>query len=76
MADLEAPVVTLLDETGAEREFRLHDAFELEGGSFYLVEAVGEEGEVLILREGDSGLESVTGEEFDRVMSALEADDA
>lgn len=64
--------VTLVDESGVERRFALHDAFDLEGVAYYLVEDVSEPERVLLLRETASGLETVDGEEFGRVMSALE----
>ena len=67
--------VTLVDESGVERRFRMHDAFELEGVSYYLVEDVKDTERVLLLRETGDGLETVGGEEFERVMSALERDD-
>ena len=66
--------VTLVDEAGVERRFRMHDAFELEGVSYYLVEDATDPNEVLLLRETDTGLETVGGEEFDRVMGALQED--
>lgn len=66
--------VTLIDESGAERRFRLHDAFELEGVSYYLVEDAKDPERVLLLRESDHGLETVDGNEFDRVMRAIEQD--
>lgn len=68
-------VVTLVDEEGVPRPFRLHDAFDLEGSVYYLVEALEGAPLVLILEEGPDGLESVTGEKFDRVMALLEADE-
>ena len=34
--------VTLIDESGRERRFTLHDAFDLEGAAYYLVEGVDE----------------------------------
>jgi hypothetical protein len=52
----------------------MHDAFELEGVSYYLVEDAADPDEVLLLRETDTGLETVGGEEFDRVMGALQED--
>lgn len=67
--------VTLIDEAGRERRFQLHDAFDLEGAVYYLVENVDEPSQVLLLREVDGGLESVEGEEFQRVMAALEEDE-
>jgi Protein of unknown function (DUF1292) len=66
--------VTLIDETGAERRFKMHDAFDLDGVAYYLVEDVSDPDRVLLLREADSGLETVDGEDFNRVMSALEED--
>lgn len=67
--------VTLIDETGVERRFRMHDAFELEGVAYYLVEDSRNPEEVLLLKESASGLETVDGEDFQRVMTALEADE-
>ena len=67
--------VTLVDESGVERRFALHDAFELDGQSFYLVEDADQPERVLLLRETPTGLETLDGEEFGRVMSALEKED-
>jgi hypothetical protein len=67
-------VVTLVDETGVERRFTLHDAFDLDGVAYYLVEDAGNPERVMLLRESDSGLETVDGDEFQRVMKALEQD--
>ena len=66
--------VTLIGEDGRERTFRLHDAFDLEGATYYLVEGAHDPTEVLLLREVDGGLETVEDDEFQRVMSALEQD--
>ena len=66
--------ITLIDEDGSERQFRLHDAFELDGAAYYLVENVDDADQVLLLKEGDGGLESIDGDEFQRVMTALEED--
>ena len=66
--------VTLVDEAGVERRFSLHDAFDLDGVAYYLVEDVSAAERVLLLRESDSGLETVDGEELARVMKALEED--
>lgn len=71
----EDAVVTLLDEDGAERRFVLHDAFDADGHTYYLVEAADDPEEVLLLRETAAGLESVDGPEFERVLTLLEADD-
>jgi len=66
--------VTLIDEAGRERQFHLHDAFDHEGSVYYLVENVDDPSEVLLLRESAQGLETVEGEEFQRVLAALEED--
>lgn len=66
--------VTLVDEAGAERRFSLHDAFDLDGEAYYLVEDVEDPERVMLLRESDTGLETVDGEEFNKVMQALEQD--
>ncbi len=66
--------VTLVDETGVERRFRLHDAFDLDGITYYLVEDANDAERVMLLRESGSGLETVDGDEFRRVMEALEQD--
>ena len=67
--------VTLVDESGVERRFKMHDAFDLEGVAYYLVEEVKNPDTVLLLRESSSGLETVDGADFERVMSALEAEE-
>jgi hypothetical protein len=66
--------ITLIDETGSERQFRLHDAFDHEGATYYLVENIDDPSQVLLLREVAGALETVEGEEFQRVISALEED--
>jgi hypothetical protein len=73
MAD-EPSEVELVDESGVGRRFRLHDVFDFEGAAYYLVEAVDDPEQVLLLREGQGTLETVEGAEFDRVMAALESD--
>jgi hypothetical protein len=66
--------ITLIDETGRERQFQLHDAFDHEGAVYYLVENIDDPSQVLLLREEAGALETVDGEEFQRVMAALEED--
>ncbi len=66
--------ITLIDESGLERQFRLHDAFDVQEIHYYLVEAVDDPSQVLLLRETGGGLETVDGDEFKRVMTALEED--
>lgn len=67
--------VTLLDESGAERRFILHDAFDADGRTYYLVEAADDPEQVLLLKETGDGLESVDGEEFERILALLEAEE-
>jgi Protein of unknown function (DUF1292) len=68
----ESEEVSLVDEAGRERRFRLHDAFDLEDGVYYLVESIDDPDMVLLLRERSGTLESVEGAEFDRVLQLLE----
>ena len=75
MAPDDLEPITLIDESGVERRFRLHDAFDLENVHYYLVEAAEDTDEVLLLRESPSGLETVEGDEFKRVITALEKDE-
>jgi hypothetical protein len=73
-ADDQEPI-TLIDESGTERRFRLHDAFDFEEVHYYLVEAADDPSQVLLLRESAGGLETVEGDEFTRVITALEKDE-
>jgi len=66
--------VSLIDDAGVERRFVLHEAFDLDGIAYYLVEDARDAERVLLLRESSSGLETVDGAEFDTVMRALEED--
>ena len=74
MPDAESSDIVLLDEDGRELHFRLHDVFDFEGAAYYLVEAAGDPDQVLLLREQAGTLETVEGEEFNRVIEALEAE--
>jgi hypothetical protein len=75
--DADAPQeVTLLDEAGTERRFLLHDAIEADHRTYFLVEAADDPEQVLLLKETDEGLESVDGDEFERVLALLQAEDA
>jgi hypothetical protein len=66
--------ITLIDETGRESQFQLHDAFDHEGAAYYLVENIDDPSQVLLLREAGGALETVEGQEFQRVIAALEGD--
>jgi len=67
--------VTLIDEAGAEHRFTLHDVFDADGRAYYLVEAADDPEHVLLLKETAEGLEAVGGEELDRVLALLEAEE-
>jgi uncharacterized protein YrzB (UPF0473 family) len=72
----EEPVetVTLIDEEGKELLFALHDAFEVEGRTYYLVEGVEDPELVVVLREEEGRLISIDGDEFDGIMAMLESE--
>ena len=70
--DAQAQDITLIDEDGSERAFHLHDAFDVDGVAYYLVEAAGDPDMVLLLKESGQGLETVEDDEFDRVITLLE----
>ncbi len=72
--DLPVETVVLIDEDGKELLFALHDAFDVEDVTYYLVEGVDYPELVLVLREQDGKLISIDGEEFDRIMGMLEND--
>jgi uncharacterized protein YrzB (UPF0473 family) len=67
--------VTLIDEDGKEREFALHDAFDVEGVTYYLVEDQEDPELVLVLREQEGRLATIDGDEFDRILGILENED-
>jgi diaminopimelate decarboxylase len=67
--------VVLIDEAGGEHRFRLHDVFDTDGQAYYLVEAADDPERVLLLKETGDGLEAVGGEELDRVLALLEAEE-
>jgi hypothetical protein len=64
--------LALIDDEGGERRFRLHDAVDLDGHTYYLVEAVDDPDQVLILREAEGTLDAVHGDELDRVLAVLD----
>ncbi len=71
--DLPVETVALIDEDGKELLFALHDAFDVEDVTYYLVEGIDDPELVLVLREEDGKLISIDGEEFDRIMAMLES---
>ena len=67
-------LLTLIDEAGRSHRFRAHDAVDVSGSTYYLVEALDDPDQVLVLREDEGTLEAVTGEERSRALDAFEAD--
>jgi hypothetical protein len=67
--------VTLIDQDGIERNFVVHDAIDVAGHWYYLVEDASDPEQVSLLREEEGTLEPVGGEEFDRVLALLEAEE-
>jgi hypothetical protein len=72
--DDEPEEVSLLDEEGLERRFLMHDAFDVDELTYYLVQSVEDPEEVLLLKESDDGLEAVQGEELESVLGMMEAE--
>ncbi|HLH70396.1 MAG TPA: hypothetical protein VKY90_15610 [Candidatus Dormibacteraeota bacterium] len=68
------PEVELLDESGAERRFRVHDAVEEGGTTYYLVEALDGGDEVMILKERSGVLETVEEDEVELVLTLFESE--
>jgi len=64
-----------VDESGSARFFTMHDAIALGGAEYFLMEAADGGDEVLVLRQMGDGLESVEGEELERVVRALAEDE-
>jgi hypothetical protein len=70
----ETQTISLIGEDGRERKFVLHDAFDVDDVTYYLVEAEDDANLVLLLKDSGGGLETVEGEEFDRVIKSAEVD--
>jgi hypothetical protein len=68
------PEIRLIDESGAERRFRLHDAVEESGTTYYLVEALDGGDEVMILKERSGTLETVEEDEFELALALFEGE--
>ena len=71
---MDAEEIELIDESGREGRFFLHDAFQTGGHTYYLVEAADDPDTVLLLKETSGSLETVGGDEFERVLDLLEAE--
>ena len=73
--EAETDEVVLIDESGQELRFHLHDAFDLDDVTYFLVESADDPEQVLLLRQRAGNLETVEGLEFDRVLAMLEAEE-
>lgn len=69
----DTPEVRLLDERGVEVRFLLHDAIDVDGITYYLVEAADDPEQVLVLKESGGELASVDGAELETVLALLDA---
>jgi len=78
LEDLEPEVVTLTDEDGVERDFRIIGSLEMDGNQYLaMTDAEGEEDEYVILKIVEENGEEVLvtiddDDEFDRVADAFD----
>ncbi len=71
--DGELKTISLVNEsTGEEEEYLVHDVVDLEGKTYYIVQAQSDAEEVLILRRDGEALVSLEDDERDRVVALLE----
>ena len=68
---LEESIIELIDEAGQRHGFLLRDVFDLEEGTYYLVERPEDSDQVLLLRETELGLETLELEELDGVLEQI-----
>ncbi len=70
----EVKTIELVNEsTGAQESYLVHDVVELEGETYYVVQAEADAERVLILRREGEALVTLDDEERDRVAAELEA---
>jgi hypothetical protein len=73
-ADGEIQTIELVNEkTGEEESYVVHDVVEIEGETYYVLQAEADEDQVLILRREGESLVTLDDEEHDRVVEQLEA---
>lgn len=71
--DGEIQTIELVNEkTGIEETYVVHDVVEIEGETYYVLQAEADEETVLILRREGESLVSLDEEEHDRVVEQLE----
>lgn len=70
----EVQTIELVNEkTGEEESYLVHDVVEIEGETYYVLQAETDEERVLILRRDGETLVTLDDEEHDRVVEQLEA---
>ncbi|HEY0492094.1 MAG TPA: DUF1292 domain-containing protein [Candidatus Dormibacteraeota bacterium] len=69
----EVQTIELVNEkTGEEESYVVHDVVEVEGETYYVLQAEEDEERVLILRREGESLVTLDDEEHDRVLEQLE----
>ena len=72
-ANGEIQTIELVNEkTGEEESYVVHDVVEIEGETYYVLQAEADEARVLILRREGESLVTLDDEEHDRVVEQLE----
>ena len=72
-ANGEVQTIELVNEkTGEEESYVVHDVVEIEGETYYVLQAEVDEDKVLILRREGESLVTLDDEEHDRVVEQLE----
>jgi hypothetical protein len=72
-ANGEIQTIELVNEkTGEEESYLVHDVVEIEGETYYVLQAEADEDQVLILRREGESLVTLDEEEHDRVVEQLE----
>lgn len=72
-ANGEIQTIELVNEkTGEEESYVVHDVVEIEGETYYVLQAEAHEDRVLILRREGESLVTLDDEEHDRVVEQLE----
>jgi hypothetical protein len=71
--DGEVQTIELVNEkTGEEESYLVHDVVEIEGETYYVLQAEADTDRVLILRRDGEALVTLDDEEHDRVVEQLE----
>jgi len=72
-ANGEVQTIELVNEkTGEEESYVVHDVVEIEGETYYVLQAEADEDRVLILRREGESLVTLDDDEHDRVVEQLE----